>query len=73
LGNSLQNLILKKPITTKKKKRGGGGVAQDVGLEFKPQYCQKRKYPTQKQDWWGGSSSRATTKQVGDPEFKPQY
>jgi hypothetical protein len=34
----------KKTLHNKKKKEGGaaGGVAQGVGPEFKPQYCQKK-------------------------------
>jgi hypothetical protein len=31
----------------KKKKRGASGVAQGVGLEFKPQYCKKKRKETQ--------------------------
>jgi hypothetical protein len=38
--NSTGNPTLKKPITKKKKT---GGMAQVVGPEFKPQYCEKKK------------------------------
>jgi hypothetical protein len=37
-GNSSQDPILKKPITKRV-----GGVAQNVGPEFKHQYCKKKK------------------------------
>jgi hypothetical protein len=36
--NSLQDLISKTPSHKR-----AGGVAQDVGPEFKPQYCKKKK------------------------------
>jgi hypothetical protein len=39
--NSLQDPILKKPIT---KKWGAGGVAQGTGPEFNPQYCKKKNW-----------------------------
>jgi hypothetical protein len=36
--SSLRDPISKKPFTKR-----AGGVAQDVGPEFKPQYCKKKK------------------------------
>jgi hypothetical protein len=35
--NSLQD-----PISKKKLQKRTGGVAQDIGPEFKPQYCKKK-------------------------------
>jgi hypothetical protein len=33
----------KDPISKNTSQNGAGGVAQDVGTEFKPQYCKKKK------------------------------